>query len=383
MSSIKHETWTLDFKPLEGWEESPSFTKIQVLPTGDVALGAAFGHPFLSVLRAKNTDQANIESLNLENVLESDALGIVGGFHSSKKGDVDISVMHSSKPGAIKKLFSGDFSNLKGAELVQKLDEKGEGSSVSSTHLQYKDGKFDVRRVCDPGLTWDLRFLGDYVFGVTPAGMWRERYLHLQIEKRESLRRDLLGNFQIHRDGFGSFWALMQNGRLSRFEYTESKAKPTTKKLPGLEKNHGFERSVASETDKWLYGVSGAGSELFRVRRNPESFEEEIQPIYTSSSPITALTAVDGGKKQGVVFSTESADGAKLYFLETVEPEDVEALPEVPKVEELGILGVPRIGALAWDVTQEKSTVLWAAEGYFGSEMTHTQKQLKVFKISV
>src|SRR5690606_36453239 len=140
-------------------------------------------------------------------------------------------------------------------------------------------------RYKEPGMTWDIHFLGDYVFGLFPNQMWREPYLHLAIEKREALRKDLTGNNKLHRSEDGTFWALAENGRLMRFQYTENKAKPTPLKVPAKD-SQDFELSAASKVDGWLYGVAGAGKTLFRVRRNPISFEEEIQKLWEAPEPI-------------------------------------------------------------------------------------------------
>lgn len=372
MSKMNVHKWKYELKGIEGYAERPSFTKSQFLASGEILLGAAFSRPLcLRVVPAKLPDaEPSYEVVQLGEAIGDDALAVVGGFHPSRGNDVDMSVLHpSGMSGWMKKLFGKDFSQKTGEDLVQFLDEKGD--SLSSSHLQWKNGKFEVRRVKDAGLAWDVWFLGDYVFGVTPTHLWRERYLHLQLEKRETLRNDLLGNFQIHRDGGGSFFALTHSGRLCRFEYTESKAKPTPKRLPGMEINHGFEFSVISETDKWLYGVSGAGTELFRLRRNPVSFEEEVQSLWRSEQPISAIASIDGKENSAIVLAVENSGGAKLFRFKTVVAEDAELLPEVPAAEELGrVDACDRVSTLTWDFNQPDKSILWAAEGYFGSAMS-------------
>lgn len=372
MSTLNVNKWKYELKGIEGYAEKPSFTKSQFLASGDFLLGASFSRPLcVRVSPGKSAEaEPSYEEINLEGSIGDDALAVVGGFHASRGNDVDMSVLHpSGMSGWMKKLFGKDFSQKTGEDLALFLDEKGD--SLSSSHLQWKNGKFEVRRVKDAGLAWDVWFLGDYVFGITPTHMWRERYLHMQLEKRETLRSDLLGNFQIHRDGNGSFFALTHSGRLCRFEYTESKAKPTPKRLPGMDKNHGFEFSVISETDKWLYGVSGAGTELFRLRRNPVSFEEEVQNLWTSERPISALASVDVEGSSKVVATVEDEAGAQVYALKTEVAEDAELVPDAPEIQSLGrVEGCSRVSTLTWDFNQRDKAVVWGAEGYFGSAMT-------------
>ena len=393
MSSAEIVSWSYEFKAIEGFAEGPSITKLQMMPDGSFVAASAFAKPLLSKFTPSKspTEAPDVENMNLEAKLGDDAIAVVGGLHESEFGDIDLSVVHgASKTGWMKRMLGKDFSEKTGANLVQFLDEKGEGSTVSTSHLQYKKGKYEVRRFKEPGLLWDLWFLGDYVFGLTPSSMWRERYLHMQLEKRESVRGDLMGNFQLHRDPNGTIWSLMENGRLARFEYTENKAKPTLKKLPGMDKNHGFERSAASKTDGWLYGVSGAGTELFRVRRNTVSFEEEIQLLLTSKEPITALTAVDREEAAVLIYATEAGategeKSAELYTLELIKPEDEELLPEIPTAKSVGkVAGVSRVSSLTWDWTQKDKTVVWGAEGYFGADKSPAKtEKLSVVRVQL
>ncbi len=392
MSSAEVTIWPYEFKSIDGFAERPSANKIQVLPSGNFVLATTFARPLLSEFcPSKASPEKPVQKdLGLEAKLGDDALAVVGGLHESEFGDIDLSVMHAGgMSGWMKKLLGKDFATKTGGDLVQFLDAKGESSAVSTSHLQLKKSKYEIRRHKEAGLLWDLWYMGDYVFGLTPSTMWRERLLHLQLEKREVVRNDLLGNFEIHRDGGGSFWSLMENGRLARFEYTENKAKPTLKRLPGLEKNHGFERSAASKTDGWLYGVSGAGTELFRVRRNPVSFEEEIQNIWTSEKAITGITAIDRAESPLLLVAVEDDASAKLYAFDLLIPDDPELQPEIPKAQEAGVVnGVPRVSVLTWDSFKPAQSlgqsVVWGAEGYFGSDMARPESDsLRILRIQI
>ncbi|NCN40339.1 hypothetical protein GW916_03730 [bacterium] len=387
MSGAEIVSWPFEFASIEGFAEKPSATKLQVLPDGNFVVASAFARPLLSKFAPTSSALApTMSDMRLEAKVGPDSLAVVGGLHESEFGDIDLAVIHAgSMSGWMKKLLGKKFNDKTGTDLVQFLDDKGESSAVSTTHMQIKKGKFEIRRDRESGLLWDLWFLGDYVFGLTPSHMWRERYLHMQLEKRETLRNDLLGNFQIHRDEGGSFWSLMENGRLARFEYTEDKAKPTLKRLPGLDKNHGFERSAASKTDGWLYGVSGAGTELFRVRRNAVTFEEEIQNLWTTEAPITALTAVDTEEAPQLLVATEGKDGAGLYSFALIKPEDPELLPDIPPaVAVANVKDVPRVSVLTWDWTSKEKAIVWGAEGYFGSDMDRpSSDKLHIVKIQL
>jgi hypothetical protein len=381
--AMKIHSLSLEVKPISGFKESPSFTGLQVLPNGDLIVGAAFGRPLLRKISWKGEGvPGSVEDLKLEQELGEDALAVVGGFKDSEKGDVDLVVLHDgSFPLFVRSLMGKVFASKTGEELVDFLDKQTGAMGVQSSHLQYVDSKFKIRRFKEPGMTWDIHFLGDFVFGLSPNEMWREPYLHLQIEKRETLRKDLKGNRKLHRGDDGTFWVMANNGRLMRFQYTENKAKPTPLKIPTNDDRPGFLLSAASRTDAWLYGVAGNARTLFRLRRNPVSMEEEIQKIWDAPEPISSLCAWDRDEKALLLVSTVGAKEAQLWSFDIVQPEDAEALPEVPQAQFLGVLGgLPRVSALTPD---NKNACVWAAEGYFGSNVQREAlEKLRLLRIT-
>lgn len=379
---MKISSTILETKSISNCKEAPSLNGLQLLPGGDVVVGTAFGHPLLRRVSFKSGDVFTVVDLKLETDLGADAVAVVGGFKNSEKGDVDLVVLHEGAfPKILRKLFSKNFLDKSGPELIKFLDKQEGSMGAQCSHVQYVDSKFNIRRSKEPGMTWDLHFLGDFVFGLFPMAMWREPYLHLALEKREVLRNDLKGNQQLHRSEDGTFWALSQKNRLMRFQYGENKAKPTPLKLPGTIEEQEFLFSASSTTDSWLYGVSAKGKNLFRVRRNPVSFEEEIQSIWDCPEEITAICVVDRESNSFVAVSTLSPEGAKLYSFEIVKAEDAEMIPDVPVANLLGVLkGVVAVRSLTFDSSQQ---CLWAAEGTLGLEMAREDKEkLKILRIT-
>jgi hypothetical protein len=381
---------TLTVKPIANYSELPSVTGLQVLPSGDLVVGQVFSRPLLQKMSWPSGEvPSSVVDLKLENELGEDTLGVVGGFKESQFGDVDMVALHEgAMPKWFRSLMGKEFSKKTGKELVDYFDAQSGSMGVQSSHLQLKikDGKsdFNVRRYKEPGMTWDFAYLGDFVFGMCPDIFWREPYLHMQIEKRETLRKGLRGNRQLHRSEDGTFWAVTAQGRLVRFQYTETKAKPTPLKVPAFEESPCFDLSCASKTDGWLYGVSGGGRVLFRARRNPISMEEEIQQIWKSADPISALTCVDRAENSLLLVATEKASGAELYEFAIVRAEDAEEMPVVPEAKLRSSLnGLPRVSVLTFDFSQASKDVVWAAEGYFGSEMARPDKEkLRILRLS-
>ncbi len=366
---MKFETATLELKSTSGYSEKGFLCSLQVLPSGELVVGSAFASPGLRKV-AWTGSGLKVEDLGLESELGSDVLGVVGGFHVSERGDLDLVALHpGSFPSWLRKIFGKDFSSKSGPDLSRYLSAQTGAMGAQSSHLQWKDGKYNVRRFKEPGMTWDLQFLGDYVFVMFPGALARERYLHLQPEKRETLRSDLADNRALHRSEDGTFWMLGSNGRLLRFQYTEHKAKPTPLKFPGFEISPVFAISAASSTDGWLYGVGGDSVTLFRVRRNPVSFEEEMQILWKAPRPITALQAVDREKGSQLVMVLEGG-GVMSFALE--KPEDEEQLPPLPTPEERGVIpGVGGVNFLTYDRARD---VLWGAEGGFGTSASRSRQ---------
>jgi len=368
---MKIQTAGLQVKPLDSQAQSPSLMGVRVLPTGELVVGTVFGSPGLRKVDWRSGDvPAKIEDLKLEEELGGDVMGVMGGFRISERGDLDIVALHEgSFPRWIRKIFGKDFSSKSGLALVNHLDSTSSALGAQTSHVQWKDGKFNVRRYKEAGMTLDLQFLGDYVFVMFPGNFAREPYLHLQLEKRETLRSDLAGNRALHRSEDGTFWMIAKNGRFSRFQYTEHKAKPTPLKFPGFEISPVFALSASSSTDSWLYGVGGDQRTLFRLRRNPVSFEEELQEIWKSERPITALTAMDRAENSKLLVAVE---GGEFYAFAIVKADDEEALPAIPAPEKLGsATGVASVSSLTFDPA---SNTAWGVEGGFGSASSQSSK---------
>jgi len=369
---MKIETTALEVNPLPGYSEAASLMGVRVLPSGELVVGSIFGSPMLrKVDWREGATPTKIEDLRLEAELGDGVVGVLGSFRLSERGDLDLVALHEgSLPRWLRKIFGKDFSGRRGPELVSHLSSQGSAMGAQTSHLQWKDGKFSVRRFKEPGITHDLQFLGDYVFAMFPGALAREPYLHLQPEKRETLRSDLVGNRALHRSEDGTFWMLASNGRISRFQYTENKAKPTPLKFPGFEASPVFALSASSKTDGWLYGVGGDERTLFRLRRNPISFEEELQVIWNSDRPITALVAVDRLESPKLLVALE---GAQFVAFALVRPEDEELLPPIPSPEKLArVEGVSRVSSLTFDPA---SGITWGVEGDFGSASSQPAKK--------
>ena len=379
---MKIETAALEVKALPGYAEPASLSGVRVLPSGELVVGTVFGSPALRKIDwREGAKPTKIEDLKLEAEL-GPVLGVLGSLRLSERGELDLVALHEgSMPGIVRKIFGKDFSKKSGKELIEHLDVQGSSIGVQSSHLQWKDGKYNVRRFKESGMTQDLQFLGDFVFMMFPGAFAREPYLHLQPEKREKLRADLAGNRALHRSEDGTFWMLTNNGRISRFQYTENKAKPTPLKFPAFEVAPVFALSAASSTDGWLYGVGGDERTLFRMRRNPVSFEEELQEIWKSERAITALTAIDRAENPKLLVAL---DGAEFVAFALVKPTDAEEMPAVPAAEMLAkASGVSRVNSLTFDVA---TGITWGIEGTFGSGTGSTKaapkNQLAVLRMT-
>ncbi len=376
------KTFEIPTKALEGYEEKPSVSAIQPKGNGQLMLGMAFSNPLLmDVGFSENFEKiTHTEDLKLREELGDDALAVLNGLKPSSTGDTAFSVLH---PGSIstfiKNLFGRNLAKKSGPELVEFLqgDDQGMGFWIRHSLIQVRNGEFTARHLREAGVLWDAVWTGDYVFGITGSSLLREPLLHLNVEKRETLRKELFSNFGVHRSGDGIIWALAQNMRLVRFVYTESKAKPTPIKVPGAQADlpdSGFLLSSYSETDGWLYGTSGGSKILFRVRRNPVSQEEELQELHRFEERITGLAALDvaEGDESYVYWTTESENGAKLWRLKAEKAEDEEMIPPVPAFDDLGkLLDLKTVSALTADPQRK---VLWAGEGRLGSQLERAEK---------
>jgi hypothetical protein len=380
------KTFEIPTQAIPGYEEKPSVSAIQVKKNGTLMVGTAFSRPLLLEMKFNDSDLlTKVEDLKLSQELGEDALAVLNGLKPSSTGDTAFSVLH---PGSvsmfIKKIFGRNMAKKAGPELVEFLqgDDQGMGFWIRHSLIQVRNGEFTARHLREPGVLWDAIWTGDHVFGITGSSLIREPNLHLNVEKRETLRKELFSNFGIHRSEDGIIWALAQNMRLVRFVYTESKAKPTPLKLPGAQADlpeSGFALSACSETDGWLYGTSGGSKILFRVRRNPVTQEEELQELHHFEDRITGLAVLDRAENSQLYWTTESTNGAMLYSMAVTKAEDPEHLPEIPPFTKVGkILDLKTVSSLTAD---SKRNALWVGEGRLGSVLERSEK-LRILRIS-
>lgn len=378
---MKTELFELPTKSLEGYE-SPSVSALHSQQDGSILCGVSFSNP--SLFRLKHDKNFVIEDLGLEEEVGSGCLGVMNGLWSATSGDTAFAVLHEGfAPGFLKKLAGGDVRGKSGPDLIKNLLEQdgGMGASVRHSVVQIVEGEFRVRRFREPGALMDAAHIGDFIFGLCGTSIWREPYLN--AEKRETLRKDLVGNLSFHRDGSGNFWFQGQNGRLLRMGQTDIKAKPTTQKIPKWTESSLFEISAASPVDEWLYGVSGDSKVLFRVRVNPVSNEEEMQVVGEFAQRITGIafqgeaavsvapTNQDQAMEQKeapavseafLAISLESPEGAEIRLGRVTPSEDPEMSSALPELKSLGrIRGVNQIGSLTF-----AGKTLWAGEGRLG-----------------
>lgn len=281
----------------------------------------------------------NAENLKLEDFLGEKVWGVMGGLQPSLSGDTAFSVLHTG-------IFSGAFSFLGGGSLASKSlgelkdffigQDGGVGLALRHSVLQYSNGEFSVRRSKEPGALLDTYCLGENVFGLSPSGIWKEPYL--KPDKREMLRSDLLVNWALHRGDDGTLWFVGRDSRLYRFMQGDIKALPSRLKLRGQH----FEQSAASSVGNWLYGL-GENSELFRVRRNPISSEDELQQILAPFGNVVAIACADQelvGEDQGVsgclAVLVEKDHQLALWAASLVATEDAEDLGDVPVFQKVG-----------------------------------------------
>jgi hypothetical protein len=392
---MQHEIISLTLNALAGVAQPPTVAGLQSQADGGLIVAAAFAHPFVQRLEISPDGQVSgSRDLKLEEEIGNEGYGVSSPLRNAENGDATFVVLHpGSAPKFLRRLLGKDISTMKGDQLLSFLAGQDTDMGFFSQHsiCKYRQGGWELRRFQEPGHLWDVAFIGDFVFGLRPKGFYREPYLHLQIEKREFMRKDLLGNRGVHRSSDGTFWMNGANLRLVRFQSTEHKAKPTPRALPGAVEGDalsGFTLSAPSHTDGWLYGVSGKGSnKLFRVRRNPVSFEEELQELASLDAPITGLCVVESpaGAEQPIqaraIASVARPGSAELISVALYKPEDPEELPKVEAWSRLGVIdGVPCVSSLTHDLT--RPGLVWAAEGDFARPVgSGTVPRLIKFKV--
>jgi hypothetical protein len=396
---MKIESLELPVETLEGYE-APSVSTLHAQSDGSVAVGLMFSNPCLFSVTHGSALRA--EDMEIESELGKGTLGVVSGLRSTTSGDTAFAVLQEGfAPGFLKKLAGGDLRGKIGTDLLKTMLEQdgGMGASLRHSVVQIVEDEYRVRRYREPGVLMDAAHIGDFIFGLCGSSIWREPYLN--TEKRETLRKDLSGNLNFHRDGAGNFWFQGQNGRLLRMGQTDIKAKPTTLKIPKWSEGALLEISAASPVDEWLYLVACDGKVLFRVRVNPVSGEEELQTVGEFATRVTGIafqgapesdmtvatpnepgtdaeTTVQPLPESLLVIALEGSTGAELRS-GTVKPsEDPEMKSALPELKSLGIVpGATQLGNLSF-----ADKVLWAGEGRVGLGVTGSRKP-KVFRIEL
>ena len=363
---MHHQFMELELKALEGYE-APSITSLHAQEDGSLLCGLAFAKPLLLKLipNDNGTKFADMVSMNVESMLGEGAVAVLGGLRAKTTGDTIFTVLAEGfLPGFMRKL-----KNLKGEELIQFLHKNsgGVGGTVrhSIVEIHGSDSKMELRYVKDSGVLLDVMHMGSTVYGLSGKSIWKEPALN--PEKREILRSDLVGNHALHRDADGNFWMSSKNARLMRLSHVDIKPKATTIALPGVKegKDFAFYQSTASHVDGWLYGVGGNRKTLFRLRRNPESYVEEIQKLREFPSNITCIFALEREKNSKLLIALEGeADsGAVLWSIPLKEAEDPEEIPPIPGFTMEGVLkGMNHLGTL----TLDNKGRLWGGEFSLG-----------------
>ncbi len=350
-------------QPLESGE-GPVVTALHMQKDGSLLCGLIFSKPSLFRVRFQD-GKAHFSDLKLEDDLGGDLLGVIGGLRFTTSGDTALAAIHGGfLPTFAQSLAGGSITKKSGQELLNFFadNDGGMGANVRHSVVQLSGDETNLRRVKDPGAILDVAHLGDFIFGLHGTSVWREPYMN--SEKRETLRKDLGLNRGFHRDTDGNFWFVGENGRLLRMGQTDIKAKPTPLKFP----EDSFELSAATDTEGWCYATTKSSTELYRIRRNPMSHEEESQKVHAFEHRITGLLAVDRETDPLLLIAVEGAQAAEIYSISLVKPEDPELPPPALSPKLLGkIEGCRAISCLTLDIKDEKSSTVWAAESYLGA----------------
>ncbi len=343
--------------------ERPSVTALHSQHDGSLLCGLSFCKPLLFRIVISDKSPKFVD-LKLEEAMGDSAYAITQGLRSNISGITACAVLHDGfLPNFLKSVAGGDCLSKTGKELLDFIfaNDGGMGAVARHSVVQIANDGVSLRRFKEPGVLIDVAHIGDFIFGLGGSSIWREPYLN--SEKREVLRKNLGKNHALHRDDSGNFWLVGANSRLQRMEQTDIKSKPTVLMFPAPE----FEVSAASETDGWLYSTSNDGRDLYRVRRNPISFEEEMNKVGGFSGPISGLVALDREENSVLVVSVESPDGAEIHTVALIKPEDPELPP--PPASPILVGKVPEIrcvSSLTLDRSDAAKKTIWGGESRLG-----------------
>ncbi|NCN27557.1 hypothetical protein GW915_08275 [bacterium] len=334
---MKTELFEIPLKARDADEQIPFLTNLTVLENNSLYVASAFDTELLHHVmpNKKGSEVKEIDSMKVPEVFGEDAVAVLGSLVANSSGDTSFVVLHrGSSPGFLSGLLGAKWPLLSAFELPKFLVENDGGMGFGCKHSvgQVAEGEIGARRFKEGGALVDVVQMGDYVLGLSGSQLWREGYLEQRIEKRIYVRKDLMANGQIHRDAADNFWFFGTKNRLHRMKIADIKAKPTFRTLEGPIWTH----SEPCFVDGWLYGVDKDGLQLFRVRENPVSFEDELQKIHLFDRAVDSLCVVDVSSNPYLVISTSSEQGCEFFKMPVVKPEDPEFLPEIPKLESLG-----------------------------------------------
>lgn len=362
---MHHQFLDLEIKALDGYE-APAITVLHAQEDGSLHCGLSFANPLVIKLipNENGTKFADMVSMNVEGLLGEGAVAVLGGLRGKTTGDSIFTVLvEGFLPNFMKKL-----KHLSGQELLSFLHKNSGGMGGSVRHsiieIHDSDSKMELRYVKDSGVVLDVMQMGSTVYGISGRSIWKEPILN--PEKREILRSDLVGNHGLHRDVDGNFWMTGAKGRLLRLSHIDVKPKATTVAIPNAKDNpdFGFFHSAASSADGWLYGVGGNRKTLFRLRRNPESYVEEVQKLKEFPTNITCIYSLEREKNSKLLIAVEGKDSnAALWSIPLKEAEDKEAIPPVPEFSIEGVLkGMNHLGTM----TVDSKGRLWGGEYSLG-----------------
>lgn len=378
---MKHEIFKLDVKSMGPELDAPTITSLKSQKGNYLLCGLLFSNPSLVKIPLSDKgecgakgDFVEAEGLDVETQAGDGYLGVLNGLGCSTSGESVCTLLHRGfLPGVLAGLMSKDIRGKKGPELLKFLqDQEGNGGAIrhSVVHVE-PSGDLRSRSFKEPGILWDVSHVGDFVFGLSTTGVWREPYL--KPDKREFMRSDLLNNFSLHRDEDGYFWFLGDKGRLLRMGLTDNKAQLTL--LKGPDKS-GLFISSASMVDSWMYVTCAGSKSIMRVRRNPITKEDESQFVAEFLHPITAICVVDHPEVQKVFFALSTDQGAEIHSLPVIKPEDVEMKAAAPKTSlELKLADVKAVSSL----TAFPQSTLVLMEPDEQAEQSEVANQVKEF----
>lgn len=364
---MNYEIFQVPVKALPQCADKASVTALHAQGDGTLLCGLAFARPalFRISLSPDSKKIKNFEDMKIEEKVGEQVLGIMGGLRPSTSGDTAFAVLHGGfLPAFLRRLLGGDPLKLSSRSLLEFLIKKegGLGAFLRHSVIQISENEIMIRRHKEAGVLYDVAHIGDFLFGLSASAIWREPYLN--SEKREVLRGDLSGNGSLHRDDDGTFWLASRSLRVLRLGQTEIKAKPTPLKL--TEATLGL--SAASQVDGWLYVTTSDSKELIRIRRNPVSFEEEMQKIALFNRRITALVALEDEGSSKIVMVLEGNEGCDVKSVVTLKAEDPESLPAIPPVVDEG--RIPDVKSLSSLTRIVGTRELWAGESRLNSALS-------------